>query len=215
MLGPMRVTKHEHACLVLDKAEQKLVIDPGAFTTPLIGMDNVAAIVITHEHPDHWTPEHLGRILERNQEAVIFSTPAVAAAASDFSIITVADGDHHEVGGFSLRFFGDKHAVIHPSIPLIDNIGVMVDDALFYPGDSYTVPPVAVDTLVAPAGGPWLKISEAMDYVTAVAPKRCLPTHQMGLSKIGQKQANDRLREVTEAAGGEYLVLEPDESLHL
>lgn len=211
----MRVTKQEHACLVLEKVDQRIVIDPGAYTTPLIGIDGVVAIVITHEHADHWTPEHLARIMERNPEAVIFGPRGVAAAAADYTVIEVADGDHHEVGGFSLHFFGEKHAVIHPSIPVIDNVGVMVDDLLFYPGDSYTVPPVPVDTLAAPAGAPWLKISEAMDYVSAVAPKRCFPTHQMVLSKIGQKLANDRLRAVTESAGGEYLELEPDQSLDL
>src|SRR5690554_2332513 len=211
----MRVTKYEHACLVLDKAERRLVIDPGSLTTPLMGLDGIVAVVITHEHADHWTPEHLGRILERNPEAKVYGPAGVAAAAAGFDVIEVADGDAHEVGGFSIRFFGEKHAVIHPSIPVIDNVGVMVDDLLFYPGDAFTVPPVPVDTLAAPAGAPWLKISEAMDYVTAVAPKRCFPTHQMVLSKVGQNLANDRLRKVTEDTGGEYLVLEPGDSLDL
>ncbi|HEU4808530.1 MAG TPA: MBL fold metallo-hydrolase [Homoserinimonas sp.] len=211
----MRVTKQEHACLILEKADQRVVIDPGSYTTPLIGIDGVVAIVITHEHADHWTADHLARIIERNPDAVIFGPPGVAAAATDFAIIEVADGDHHEVDGFSLRFFGEKHAVIHPSIPVVDNVGVMVDDLLFYPGDAFTVPPVPVDTLAAPAGAPWLKISEAMDYVTAVAPKRCFPTHQMVLSKVGQKMANARLQDVTEQAGGEYFALEPDQSLDL
>jgi L-ascorbate metabolism protein UlaG (beta-lactamase superfamily) len=211
----MRVTKHEHACLVIEKEGQRLVIDPGSYTTPLIDTDGVVAIVVTHEHADHWTPEQLGRILETNADARILGPAGVVAAASDFDVTVVADSEVHEVGVFSLRFFGEKHAVIHPSIPVIDNVGVMVDDSLYYPGDSFTVPSVPVNTLAAPAGAPWLKISEAMDFVTAVAPKRCFPTHQMVLSKIGQKLANDRLRKVTEDAGGEYVVLEPDESLDL
>lgn len=211
----MRVTKQEHACLVVEKADQRLVIDPGSFTTPLMGVDGVAAVVITHEHPDHWTPEHLSRISERNPDVRIFGPAGVVAAATDFDVTEVADGDEHEVAGFSLRFFGEKHAVIHPSLPVVDNVGVMVDDLLFYPGDAYTVPPVPVDTLAAPAGAPWLKISEAMDYVTAVAPKRAFPTHQMGLSQIGQKMADARLSAVTEAASGQYFTLEPGESLDL
>lgn len=211
----MRVTKHEHACLVIEKEGQRLVIDPGSYTTPLIDTDGVVAIVVTHEHADHWTPEQLGRILETNPDARILGPAGVVAAASDFDVTVVADSEVYEVGVFSLRFFGEKYAVIHPSIPVIDNVGVMVDDSLYYPGDSFTVPSVPVNTLAAPAGAPWLKIAEAMDFVTAVAPKRCFPTHQMVLSKIGQKLANDRLRKVTEDSGGEYVVLEPDESLDL
>ena len=214
-LKPMRVTKHEHACLVIEKMDQRIVIDPGSYTTPLLGLVNVVAIVITHQHADHWTPEHLGRITEMNPDAHVFGPAGAARAASDFAVTEVADGHHVDIGGFSLRFFGEKHAVIHPSIPVIDNVGVMVDDTLFYPGDAFTVPPVPVNTLVAPAGAPWLKISEAMDYVTAVSPKRCFPTHQMVLSQIGQKLANDRLRKVTESAGGEFIVLEPGETLDL
>ena len=211
----MRVTKHEHACLVVDKAEQRIVIDPGSFTTPLLGLDGVVAVVITHEHQDHWTPEHLHRILDKSPDTPIFGPAGVANAASGFQVTVVADGDVHQAGDFELRFFGSRHAVIHESIPVVDNVGVMVDNTLFYPGDAFTVPPDPVNTLAVPAGAPWLKIAEAMDYVSAVSPRRCFPTHQIVLSQIGQRMANDRLRAVTEAGGGEFRPLEPDESMDL
>lgn len=211
----MRLTKHEHACLVIEKNEQLLVIDPGSFTTPLLGLDNVVAIVVTHEHDDHWTPEQLRHLLDRSPEARLFGPAGVAAAAPDFAFETVTEGDEHTVGEFGLRFYGTRHAVIHESIPVVDNVGVMVDDTLFYPGDAFTVPPVAVGTLAVPAGAPWLKIAEAMDYVTTVAPKRTFPTHQMVLSKIGQGMANTRIKLVTEKAGGQFMPLEPGEWLDL
>lgn len=211
----MRLTKHEHACLVIDKNEQLLVIDPGKFTTPLLGLDNVVAIVITHQHDDHWTPEQLRHLLDRSPEARLFGPAGVAAAASEFEVETVAEGDELSVGEFALKFFGTRHAVIHESIPVIDNVGVLVDGSLFYPGDAFTVPPVAVDLLAVPAGAPWLKIAEVMDYVTAVAPKRSFPTHQMVLSKIGQGMANARIKAMTEKAGGEFFPLEPGDTLDL
>jgi L-ascorbate metabolism protein UlaG (beta-lactamase superfamily) len=211
----MRLTKHEHACLVIEKNEQLLVIDPGSFTTPLLGLDNVVAIVVTHQHDDHWTPEQLHHLLDRSPEARLFGPAGVVAAASEFAFEAVTEGDEHNVGEFALTFFGTRHAVIHESIPVVDNVGVMVDDTLFYPGDAFTVPPVAVDTLAVPAGAPWLKIAEAMDYVTAVAPKRSFPTHQMVLSKIGQGMANTRIKAMTEKAGGQFFALEPGDTLDL
>jgi L-ascorbate metabolism protein UlaG (beta-lactamase superfamily) len=211
----MKITKLEHACLVIEIDGKKLVIDPGSFTIPLADVIDVVAVVITHEHADHWTPEHLEHILKQNPEVTIFGPAGVVAAASDFDIVPVNDGDTAVVEPFSLAFYGEKHAVIHPSIPIIDNVGVLVNDTLYYPGDSFTIPPVSVDTLAAPAGAPWLKISEAMDFVTAVAPKRAFPTHQMVLSVIGQGLANERLDAVTAAAGGTYTALEPGESLTL
>ena len=78
------------------------------------------AIVITHEHADHWTPEQLTRILDRNPDARILGPAGVAAAAADITVETVAGGDTVEVGPFTLAFFGEKHAVIHSSIPVVE-----------------------------------------------------------------------------------------------
>src|SRR4051812_26087496 len=165
----MKVTKYEHATLLLSVGDDTLVIDPGMFLSA-VDFGNVAAIVITHEHGDHWTPDQLGRILEKNPNAVIYGPEGVKTAASGFEVTAVKAGDTIEAGPFTLTFFGEKHAVIHESIPVIDNLGVLVNDELYYPGDSYTVPDVEVGTLAAPIGAPWLKIGEAMDFVLAVKP---------------------------------------------
>jgi len=213
--GHMKLTKYEHSCLVVEKAGSRLVIDPGSFTLPLADLDGVVAIVITHEHADHWTPEHLERILDRNPGARILGPAGVAAAAKDFTVETVAGGDAVEIEPFSLRFFGEKHAVIHSSIPVVDNVGVMVDEKLYYGGDSYTVPDVPVEVLAAPIGAPWLKIGEAMDYVLEVKPRRSFPIHEAVLSQIGKTMTQARIEAVTQQGGGEFFVLEPGESLEL
>ncbi len=211
----MKLTKFEHACMVIDKGGSSVVIDPGSFTMPLSDLDGVVAIIITHEHADHWTPEQLTRLLDRNPDARILGPAGVKAAATDFTVETVKDGDKVEIEPFSLKFFGAKHAIIHESIPVIDNVGVLVDDNFYYAGDSYTVPPVEVQTLAAPVGAPWLKIGEAMDYVLAVAPHRCIPVHEMVLSQIGKTMTNARIEAMTVRGGGEFFVLEPGESLEL
>jgi L-ascorbate metabolism protein UlaG (beta-lactamase superfamily) len=211
----MKVTKHEHACVVIDKGGSTLVIDPGSFTMPMSDLVGVVAIVVTHEHADHWTPDQLQRILDRNPKARILAPEGVAKAATDFTVEVVHDGDEVTVEPFDLRFFGSLHAVIHESIPVVDNVGVLVDDEFYYAGDSYTVPPVPVGTLAAPVGAPWLKIGEAMDYVLAVKPKRAFPTHEAPLSQIGRAMANARIETVTKAGGGEFFPLEPGESLEL
>jgi len=212
----MRLTKLEHACLVLEEAGKTLIVDPGSFTTPLLGMNDVVAIVITHEHADHWTDDQLKRILERNPDARLFGPAGVASAASDFDITTVGNGDQVEVAPFTLRFFGGKHAVIHSSIPVVDNVGVLVNDALYYAGDSFTIPEgVTVDTLAVPASAPWLKISEVMDYVMAVKPRKSFPTHEMLLSVAGKSMSNTRIQSATENGGGEFFPLEPNDTLDI
>lgn len=212
----MRVTKFEHATLTLAKSGKTLVVDPGSFTAPLGQLDGVVAIVITHEHPDHWTPEHLDRILETFPSTPIFGPEGVAKAAAGHEITVVRPGDVVEAEPFRLEFFGGRHAVIHESIPVIDNVGVLVDDQFYYPGDSYAVPKGrAVELLAAPVGAPWLKIGEAMDFVLAVAPRRAFGTHDMTLSVIGRDMGRARLRWAVEQDGGEFVALDPGDSTEI
>lgn len=212
----MRVTKHEHACLRLERDGKTLLIDPGSFTLPLTDLRGVVGVVITHEHPDHWTAQHLDRIRESFPSVPLFAPEGVARAAAGFDITVVAPGDSVEAGPFRLSFHGGDHAVIHESIPTIDNVGVLVDDEFYYPGDSYAVPKKAdVRLLAAPVGAPWLKIGDAMDFVLAVKPRRVFATHDMTLSRAGLEMGRARLIWAAEQNGGEFVALEPGEAADL
>ncbi|ANF30400.1 MBL fold metallo-hydrolase [Leifsonia xyli] len=212
----MRLTKFEHSGLLLEEDGRKLFVDPGSFTSPLTDTANAVAVVITHEHADHWTPEQLNRVLDLSPGVKIFAPEGVARAASDFDITVVSAGDTVEVEPFTLRLFGGRHAVIHESIPVVDNLGVLINDQLYYAGDSFFIPEgVEVDVLAAPAGAPWMKISETMDYVLAVKPKRAFPIHEMVLARAGKDMANARLQWATEQGGGTFYALEPGDSLDL
>ncbi len=211
----MRVTKLEHAALVVEESGSTLVIDPGAYTRPLGGLHGVAAIVVTHEHADHWTPEQLAAILSGNPDARVFGPEGFSAAATGFDVTVVRPGDTIVAGPFRLRFFGGKHNEIHASIPIVDNVGVLVNETLYYPGDSWAVPDAPVEVLAAPASAPWLKIGDAMDFILAVAPRHAFATHETINSAAGQAMANGRLGWATEQGGGVYAPLAPGESLEV
>jgi L-ascorbate metabolism protein UlaG (beta-lactamase superfamily) len=208
----VRITKYEHATLQVGVGDDTLVIDPGSFLSHPDFTD-VVAVVITHEHADHWTTEQVRRILDKNPGARVIGPQGVADAATELPVEVVAAGDVVEAGPFTLEFFGGQHAVIHESIPVIDNVGVLVNDELYYAGDSYTLPEVEVGTLAAPVGAPWLKIGEAMDYVLAVKPKRAFYVHDMTLSVAGKQMGAARLAWATEQGGGSFTELQPGETL--
>lgn len=191
-----------------------LVIDPGSLTREL-DVPDLVAVVVTHEHADHWDAPHLESLRAAHPGVPIYGPEGVARAAEGFDIDVVAPGETREAGPFSLAFFGCVHAEIHSSIPLVDNVGVLVNDRFAYAGDSYAEPGVPVELLAAPAGAPWLKIGEAMDFVLAVAPRRSFGTHDMTLSVIGKNMHRQRLQWATEQGGGEFFVLEPGDSLDL
>lgn len=212
----MRLTKHEHATLRIDEAGETLLIDPGNFTLPLDALTHVVGVVITHEHPDHWSPAHLERILSVSPSVPIYAPAAVAQAAASYAIKAVAPGDIVEAGNFTLQFFGGTHEVIHPSLPVVQNVGVLVNERLYYPGDSYAVPEgITVDTLAAPLGAPWLRIRDAMDFVLTVAPRRAFGTHDMTLSEIGKGMHRQRLEWATEQGGGTFFALNPGDTLDI
>lgn len=213
----MRITKLEHAAFILEKDGAKLIVDPGNFSRPLPDPSGVAAIVITHEHADHWDAPHLQSVLAANPAAPIYGPQGVKDAASDFDVTVVAPGDSVVAGPFELSFFGGRHAVIHSSIPVVDNVGVSVDGgAVYYPGDSFAVPDgIEVDVLAAPSSAPWLKIGEAIDFVLAVKPRRAFPTHEMINSDAGKAMARARIEWAAQQDGGSLLDLTPGQAVEL
>lgn len=211
----MQITKYEHACLVLEKQGQRVVIDPGFYTRPMSDLQGVQAIVITHMHDDHCYEEQLDRILSTNPTAKIYGTDEVCQRLSSYQTIAVHHGDFYTDGNFTLEFFGDMHAEIHRSIPLIQNCGVLVDSELYYPGDSFTTPDLPVKMLACPTSAPWLKISEVMDFVAAVKPSRCFATHNAHLSDVGHELNNGRVKQVVEAHGGSFEFLKPGDAANI
>lgn len=77
----------------------------------------------------------------------------------------------------TLLAFGENHAQLHSAIPLSSNTGFFIDDKLWYPGDAFTNPGRSVEILALPVSGPWMKISEAIDYAILLKPKVAFPVH--------------------------------------
>lgn len=201
----MQLVKYEHACFTVEKDGQLLVVDPGNFSGDFIAPADVVAIVITHEHADHFDHDQLAAIIDKNPDAVIVAHPSITSQIEVFQTHSVNVGDKITVGPFDLEFFGGEHAVIHADIPSITNLGVMVNDLLYYPGDSFALPDGrSVDTLAIPAAAPWMKISEAMDYLTAIRPRFAFPTHDAVLSSQGQALADRLLGMVAEQNNIDY-----------
>jgi L-ascorbate metabolism protein UlaG (beta-lactamase superfamily) len=182
----MKLTKYEHACFTVEAEGSIVVVDPGSFTTNLGTLQNVIAVIITHEHPDHFDIDTLVEISRNNPSVSIFGPSSIIRLSGDLlSIKPVTHGQIIDLGPFHFEFFAGSHAVIHTDIPVIDNIGVLINDTLYYPGDSFILPGKPVDVLALPISAPWLKLSEAIDFARSINPRIIFPTHDAPLSDIG------------------------------
>jgi L-ascorbate metabolism protein UlaG (beta-lactamase superfamily) len=204
----MKLTHFGHSCLLADFDGTRLLFDPGNFSHGFEGITGLSAILITHQHPDHADPERVPALVDANPEAALFADPQTAARFGG-NWRAVHAGDEITLDGLTIRGVGGRHAVIHPEIPVIDNTSYLIGDAghrarLMHPGDALFVPDEPVDVLATPAAAPWMKISEAVDYLRAVAPRQAVPIHQAIIAKEARGIYYGRLSEMT---GTDFQVL--------
>ncbi|NUU24753.1 MAG: MBL fold metallo-hydrolase [Streptomycetaceae bacterium] len=196
----MQLTKLGHSCVRIETKGVTLVLDPGAFS-PADATEGADAVLITHEHFDHVVPDQLRAALAANPDLEVWTNPAVAAQFADLGgrVHAVTHGDALDIGGVAVHVYGEKHAQIHRDIPLVDNVGFLVDREVFHPGDALTVPEAPVPTLLTPAAAPWLKLAEAADYVREVGPQRAILIHDAILSEAGRDVHTRILTALTES----------------
>jgi L-ascorbate metabolism protein UlaG (beta-lactamase superfamily) len=207
----MRITKFGHACVRLEHDGTTIVLDPGVFTERE-AVDGVDAVLITHEHPDHYLPDHL-----RATDAPVFTIEAVAARiredAPDVAerLTVIGPGESFDPG-LPVRAVGELHAVIHPEYPRISNSGYVVtlgDARVYHPGDALTPPGEDVDVLLVPVSAPWLKVSEAIEFAREVGSPRNVAIHDRVYSEAGLAMVENHMNAFLPKGGQEYLRL-PD-----
>ena len=178
----MRLTKFTHACVRLEKDGRTLLIDPGSFSEEA-AFERADAILVTHEHADHIDVERVSAL-----DAPIYTTAGVGAELKALGdrVHVVADGQTFDAAGFSIRAYGKDHAVILPEwgVPC-ENVGFLVDDAVYHPGDSFTRPDRAVHTNLVPISGPWFSLPPAVEYARAVQSEQLTGIHDALLSELG------------------------------
>jgi L-ascorbate metabolism protein UlaG (beta-lactamase superfamily) len=183
----VQLTKYSHSCVRLDDGGAVLVIDPGIFSESAEALAGADAVLITHDHGDHFDEPALRSAVAARPGLPIWAPANVAAQLADLgdSVTAVGAGESFEAAGFSVRTFGGDHAQIHPKIPIGANIAYLINDAVYHPGDSFTVPGVAVPTLLTPIHAPWSKLAEVIDFVTAVDAGQTFAVHDALLNQNG------------------------------
>ena len=213
MLDAMaKLTRWGHSCVRLEVGGRVLVLDPGTYSDVGDALAGAQEVLVTHEHPDHLDVEAVVSAARRGvdvggPEPVVAALAAAGAPGERLQVLR--PGDHFRVAGFDVQVLGGEHAVIHPDLPPVANLAYLVDGAVLHPGDSWALPPAgtAVDVLLLPLGAPWLRVSDAVEHVRAVRPRRVVGIHDAGLADFGRGLAAGLVGRL--GGAGDVLLPEP------
>jgi L-ascorbate metabolism protein UlaG (beta-lactamase superfamily) len=175
----MRITKFGHCCLLIEENGLRILTDPGGWNTVPPDLSGIDMILITHEHGDHLHVETIKKILKMNPGVAVVGNKGVEALLQKEGIacVPLGDGNSETFKGVLISGHGTEHALIHPVAPKVENTGFFIAKRFFYPGDSFCLPPSDAEILALPVAGPWMKLTEATDYVKALKPKASFPVH--------------------------------------
>lgn len=183
----MKITKFGHCAMLVEEKGVRFLTDPGSYSTGQNEVRNVQAVLITHEHSDHLHTESLKAVLTHNPGVKVFTHKGVGKILDREGIVyeIFEDGSSMFIQDVSLFGFGEKHAEIYPSVEPADNTGFFIGEKFFYPGDAFTDPGKNIDVLALPVAGPWLKLSDSIDYALRLKPRMCFPVHDGMLQHLG------------------------------
>ncbi len=209
----MNITKFGHCCLVLEEGGVRLLTDPGNFTTAQNDVAGLDAILITHEHQDHYHVESLKQVIANNPQAAVITNGAVGKLLDKEGIAhrIVGDGQATEVNGISIEGFGTEHALVYPpDMGLVENTGYFVAGRFYFPGDNFHNPGKPVDILALPTWGPWMKLSQAIDFAKEIGARTGFAVHDGMLIPEFRGFIHQALKMFV--SGTEFVELKDDES---
>jgi len=166
---------------VLDVNGTKIMTDPGSFTTAQDSVTGISILIITHEHQDHYHAQSVAAIVKNNPDVEVVCNNSVAALIVKENIPckvnVVTDGQSITLHDVLIEAFGTEHAIIYGEMGKCENTGYMVASKFYFPGDNLHAPGKAVDVLALPTAGPWMKMSEALEYAKLIKARIAFGVH--------------------------------------
>jgi len=195
----MLIKKYLHSCLLIENKGKKLLIDPGAYCfienkIKPSDIGPVDAILITHNHQDHYSPEAV-RVIARMRSPVILAGEEIGSLleGENFEYQPVSGGEVITVAGFTIRSFEAAHGPLPAVLP--NNLGFLINETILHPGDSYNVHDAGrLEVLALPVGGTWARLVDSLEFAKRLKPKTIIPIHDAMLKDFALERIYDLCR---------------------
>lgn len=190
--APSFVTPIEHASLMLTLGGQAILIDPVGGAESYANLPRAAAILVTHEHGDHFDLPTLEALLDDG--AALIVNPAVAEMlpeALKSRATAMANGDAGEVAGMAIEAVPAYNITpdrlqYHPQGR--DNGYVLTSPdhgRIYIAGDTEATPEFRAKTDIALAFVPMnlpntMSVDQAVEGVAEMSPRMVIPYHHRG-----------------------------------
>ena len=207
----MKITKFVHSCLLVEENDQAILVDPGMFSwdSGLIKLDKfpqLDAILITHEHPDHYHEPALQELINKFTTAPIVSNESVVKKLKASGI----DSSTQPINGVSMEVV--QHEDLWGDLkPPLDSIFTLFNK-LMHPGDRLNLNN-STEVLALPIFAPWGSFKWAMETVERLKPKVVIPIHDWFLGEGGQQWHYQRAIEFCQPLNIEFIPIKNAESV--
>lgn len=210
------LTKFAQSCFLFEKAGHRLLLDPGKFDFDQHGRrpedwPSLEGIIITHEHFDHADLEVIKFLTERDRCSVYTtSTFAQQLVAVGVTATGMQPNETVDIGAFTIRSISQQHGALSGGRPIPENIGFIVDETFYTPGDSIPVPEMPkAPVLLVPVAGPEMNFVTAKMMIEASQPQLAVAMHYSNTANFPLNM--DELKALR-FPGTEFLVLEYEQS---
>ncbi len=202
----MKISKHVHSCLLVEDQGKVVLIDPGNYSynenaLDINSLNQLDAIVITHEHPDHMYLPWIKEILQKFPHTPLYTTESAKN-------ILISEGIHN-VYTEGNEFISLK-PVPHEKIwfgAAPQNVLATLFGTFATPGDSHTFT-ITVDTLALPIQAPWGNTTRAVELALQLKPKVIIPIHDWHWRDEARKAFYQRFKEYFATQGIDFKTVE-------
>ena len=175
----MNITKYPQSCLLIEKNEKNILIDPGSFMAAKFSAEDlpeIEAIFLTHQHPDHADADFIGAVLGK-KSVPVYANEDTKQLLKELVTNVMNPSEDCEVAGFKVETYDMPHCPLPDGSAGPPNNGYVFDGIFLHAGDGISVQNLQVENAAIAIAGPDISLRDARDLILSIGAKKVIPVH--------------------------------------